>query len=473
MNGSVFKRRLPSGTITWAYKFDAGRGQQGKRLYGFKGGFEKKTEAANAMRDAIKDHERTHGKVLKHVGILGTVSWSYQFRDEVKNGFASQADAEAGLADAIARQATAEQPPPAEKDPTYREYVNYWLAEHCARRLSPTTYERYVEFAKVLSKHIGDTKVNDLTTAQIQRLVHTLQDHGGMVTEKHPDGKPLAAKTTRHIATMLHTSLSEADRLGILKIRNPMENKRVKLPPLPKRDPAVVDKEKLRKLLERARTTRLYPFIVLAVASGCRRGELLALTWADWDEKTGVISITKSLEQTRAGGLRVKSTKSGKPRKFIVPETARPVLAEHRAQQEEDKRLFGPYYKENNLIFCQPGGGLYSPDRLGARVKELMGKAGLKGVSLHSLRHTNATQLLRNGVPLAEVSRRLGHADSNITLSIYNHALDIDSSAAAKVWDKALGDVVDAAKNPEQEKMVARGCTEGPVLQVVVGKKSS
>jgi integrase len=101
-----------------------------------------------------------------------------------------------------------------------------------------------------------------------------------------------------------------------------------------------------------------------------------------------------------------------------VPESVLPVLADHRAVQNQDKRLFGPDYQNHNLIFCQPNGAYYSPDRLGARVKELMGKAGLEGVSLHSLRHTNATELLRNGVPLAEVSRRLGHADQNITLAI-------------------------------------------------------
>ena len=80
---------------------------------------------------------------------------------------------------------------------------------------------------------------------------------------------------------MLYTSLAEADRLGILKIQHPMRNKRVKLPKLPKREPAVVDKGKLKLLFDRAQTTRLYPFIVLATATGCRRGELLALQWPD------------------------------------------------------------------------------------------------------------------------------------------------------------------------------------------------
>jgi len=188
-----------------------------------------------------------------------------------------------------------------------------------------------------------------------------------------------------------------------------------------------------------------YPFIALATATGCRRGELLALQWSDINFTTGELLVSKSLEQTKAG-LRVKTTKSGKPRKIVVPATVLPVLADHQDEQAEDKRMYGPDYEDHGLVFCQPSGAYYSPDRLGARVKELMVKVGLTGISLHSLRHTNATELLHNGVPLAEVSRRLGHADQNITLAIYSHAMPADSRAAAKIWDDALGDVIEAGK---------------------------
>ncbi|MEO8367962.1 MAG: site-specific integrase [Candidatus Solibacter sp.] len=203
---------------------------------------------------------------------------------------------------------------------------------------------------------------------------------------------------------------------------------------------------------------------------GCRRGELLALEWPDLNMTTGELIVSKSLEQTKAG-LRVKSTKSEKPRRFVVPETVLPVLADHRTQQDQDKRMFGPDYQDHGLIFCQPGGGYYSPDRLGARVKELMVAVGLDGVSLHSLRHTNATELLRHGVPIAEVSRRLGHADQNITLSIYSHAVPADSRAAAKVWDDALGDVIETGKKAAAGKMVANGCTRGLETRALVGNK--
>ena len=79
--------------------------------------------------------------------------------------------------------------------------------------------------------------------------------------------------------------------------------------------------------------------------------------------------------------------------------------------------------------------------------------------------------MLRNGVPVAEVSRRLGHADQNITLGIYNHAVPADSRAAAKIWDDALGDVIESGKKPAVPRTVEIGCTEGPETRALVGNK--
>jgi len=200
------------------------------------------------------------------------------------------------------------------------------------------------------------------------------------------------------------------------------------------------------------------------------RGELLALEWSDLNESTSEINVSKSLEQTKAG-LPIKSTKSEEPRRFSVPDWALDVLRAHRQEQQRDRDLFGPDYKNHNLIFCQPGGAYYSPDRLGARVVELMRKAGLDGVSLHSLRHSHATSLLSNGVPVAVVSQRLGHRDQNITLSVYSHALPADTKAAAKVWNDAMADVIADARKPGVERRLANVCTRKPESAEVFERK--
>jgi hypothetical protein len=134
--------------------------------------------------------------------------------------------------------------------------------------------------------------------------------------------------------------------------------------------------------------------------------------------------------------------------------------------------LFGSDYQNHGLMFCQPNGAYYSPDREGARVKELMRAVGLEGVSLHSLRHSFASELLSDGVPLAVVSERLGHADQNITLSIYSHAMPADTRAAAKVWNDAMADVIqDARKSSARDGMFAHVCTTGTDGRVFVANK--
>jgi hypothetical protein len=75
-----------------------------------------------------------------------------------------------------------------------------------------------------------------------------------------------------------------------------------------------------------------------------------------------------------------------------------------------------------------------------------MRKAGIHGVSLHALRHTHASELLSSGVPIPTVAKRLGHANANVTLSIYAHAVGADELAAAKIWNDAMATVIAAHK---------------------------
>jgi len=468
MRGCVFKRKLKAG-LRWGYLFSAGKDAAGRRNQIFKSGFATRGAAQSALRDAITEYETKCGQITEHVDLLGRRTWRYVLGDENRGGFESRAAAEnARMAEVERREA--KQLDAVSAEPTFADYFKYWLDEHAARRCAPKTLERYRELGRYLVKHLGETLINELTTAQIQHAIHRLKDAGGQITKEYPAGKQLAPKTVRHIGTLLYTALAEADRLGILKIPHPMANKRVVLPKLPKRRPPVLDKEKLRALFDRARGTRLHALVVLASATGCRRGELLALEWSDLDESTSEINVSKSLEQTKAG-LRIKSTKSEEARHFSVPEWALEVLRVHRQEQQRDRQLFGPDYDDHNLVFCQPSGAHYSPDRLGARVVELMRKAGLEGVSLHSLRHSHASSLLSNGVPIAVVSERLGHSDQNITLSIYSHALPADTKAAAKVWNDAMADVIADARRPAAERTLANVCTRKPATAEVFETK--
>ncbi len=459
MTGCTFKRKLKTG-ISWGYSFFAGRDENGKPIREFKSGFATKGAADAACKTAITEHEAEHGRVTQERTPKGR-RWKYTLGDDERT-FTTKEACDQALRDAITARAARDSQTIAEADAlqalTFEKYFRLYIDEHAARRCTPKTIERYRELGKYLVSRIGSTPINELTTAQIQRLIHELHDRGGTQSKEFPEGRPLAPKTVRHIGTLLYTSLAEADRLGYLTVPHPMANKRVRLPPLTKREPAVLDPAKLGVLFEQARGTRLYPLMVLAADTGCRRGELLAATWGDFNPKVGELSISKSLEQTKEG-LRVKGTKSEKPRRIGLSDWAMETLEEHRQVQNHDREMFGADYEKHDLIFCQPSGAYYSPDRVGARVVEMMRKAGLEGVSLHSLRHSSASIALSGGVPIAVVSERLGHADQNITLSIYSHALPADKKAATKVWSNAMAEVISDSRKSPAKRMFADVCT--------------
>lgn len=190
----------------------------------------------------------------------------------------------------------------------------------------------------------------------------------------------------------------------------------------------------------------LSAFRVLAIASGARRGELLAFTWTDINFETAVLSISKSLEQTKQG-LRVKTPKNRKNRALPLPRLAIEVLRSYQLSQEECKTLCGQDgLSEVKLVFSTPDGGFLKPDSVAAKVCLLARKCGLKGISPHSLRHTHGSQLLPAGVPITTVSRRPGHSSVNVTASTYLYSFDKDETAAAEKWDALTHDAFEQSE---------------------------
>ena len=330
------------------------------------------------------------GTITKYRKTDGHISWGYHYKLEgrqfTKSGFPTKFDASKALGAALAKHQMNDASPHQWDTRTLAEYIRYWLHNHAALRCGPKTIERYQQLAESLVRLLGGVSILDLKPGVIQEAVNVLLLRGGAPTEAHPNGRPLAAKTVHSTASLLFTCLGDAARLEHIPA-NPMADRKVKLPKRPKPNPAVMEADALGAIFQGARGTRLYPFVVTAACSGCRRGELLALTWADLDFGKGMMTVSKSLEQTRAG-LRVKPTKSGTSRSIGLDDFALDVLKTHREEQNQDKLTFGSAYRTNNLIFCQPNGDFYSPDHVGTRTKALLRKAGYSDFSLHSLRHS-------------------------------------------------------------------------------------
>jgi len=236
-------------------------------------------------------------------------------------------------------------------------------------------------------------------------------------------------------------TFNAAIRWGVLDL-NPMM--RVTLPRIEKREAKVLQKPEMEWLLAGVEGHDwLHLLLLLDAATGCRRGELLALTWSDVDLELGIVNVSKSLAQTRGKGLFLKQPKGRKVRRFSLPPFAIDGLRSHRAKQTQSRSMFGADYRSDlDLIFATPEGEHLKPNSVTAKVSLLARKLGFpKGISLHTLRHTHGSHLLSSGVPLATVSKRLGHANTHITASVYSHALEKDDLLSAEALQKTLGDL--------------------------------
>jgi integrase len=200
----------------------------------------------------------------------------------------------------------------------------------------------------------------------------------------------------------------------------------------------VLTENETARLLATAKETRLHAPILLAVATGMRRGEILALRWEDADLAAAKLVVNRTLQQTR-GGLSFKQPKTAKSRRVVkLGPLVTDALRSHRAALAQERLRFGPTYQDEGLIFPGPDGKPWQPDALTDAFLAFARKHGFPGLRFHDLRHTHATQLLRHGMHPKIVSERLGHSTISITLDTDSHVLPDMQEEAARATDTIL-----------------------------------
>ena len=176
--------------------------------------------------------------------------------------------------------------------------------------------------------------------------------------------------------------------------------------------------------------------ITVLVYTGLRRGELCGLKWSDVNFEKGILTVNGGLEYLPSIGLyeEAPKTEDGK-RSIKLPASALNILKEHRRMQAEDKLKLGDRWQETGYIFTKWDGTPMHPDGLYQWFSRFVKKNDLPPITLHSLRHTNASLMIANGIDLATVSKRLGHADTSITARVYTHAIKEADAIAAEALE--------------------------------------
>lgn len=307
---------------------------------------------------------------------------------------------------------------------TLSEYLTTWLADYAKPNVTGKTYERYERIVEHnIKPHLGHIRLCDLKPTEIQRFYSLL------LREGRKKGGGLSPLTVQHVHRLLRKTLHQAVRWEILD-RNPADG--ADSPRVPRKEMHALDREGLTRLLALLRGNKLYLPVLLAATTGMRRGEIMALRWSDIDLDGRVLRVARSLQQTKAG-LEFKEPKSVRGRRNIrLAQATIDALKTHRKAIDTG---------DSGLVVCRPDGTPWPPDQLSAEF-HLFAKRNGFAIRFHDLRHTHASNLLRDGVPVNVVSQRLGHAEPAITLNVYSHVLPgMQEEAAAKV-DAMMAEVL-------------------------------
>lgn len=359
---------------------------------------------------------------------------------------------------------------------TVKNFAEKWVKEYLKKR-EETTYDGYVnELESKIIPAIGHIKMSKLTPLHIQQFYNNLCEDGVRL-----DGKEghYSYGTIKKVAAVLSSMLSTAVIWQVIE-SNPCERVELTDPDANQNIDEDEDKEnyftleetslflealemeykwkykshsrkkqgKVYKVAEyyeiKRIATQFKVFYNIAVFSGARRGEILALTWPDVNFENNTVRIIKNTVPARRKVVtKVPKNKTSK-RYVSLPDSIMNMIKKYKVEQDEYKLKIGDQWQGENFLFIQANGKKMHPSTPTHKFKEIVKKynevaieEGMKtlpeNVTLHGLRHTSATLLITDKqTDIKTISKRLGHAKTSTTMNIYAHAMkEMDYKAAS------------------------------------------
>jgi integrase len=305
-----------------------------------------------------------------------------------------------------------------------RGRIDQW--EAAPDGITARTAQRYRQLSEhQIVPHLGAKTLQKLTRLDIEGWHNALHRAG------------LAARTIGHAHRVLHQALGDAESDGLVT-KNVCRLQ--KTPKAAEHEMIIV--QDVPGFISRIRDSRLYVHALLALVTGMRLGEVLALRDQHIDLDKKVIHVREALEETKAHGVRIKppKTKAGR-RDITLPDIAVEALSEHRRQLLETRMKLGAgKLPKDALLFSTLAGGPLRPGNVSSDWGETAARIGMPEITFHALRHSHASQLIANGVDIVTISKRLGHAKPSVTLAVYAHMFHTDDRKAAAAINAALGE---------------------------------
>lgn len=330
---------------------------------------------------------------------------------------------------------------------TVGQYFDRWLGTISVRRKTARSYQQFVTLH--LKPGLGRVRLTKLTPGHVRTLL----------AEKEQAG--LSVRTVTLMRDVLRIALTQAVTDGAV-VRNVAAL--VKRPKATRRQGPILSPDQVPVFLSRIKGTRLAPVITIGLAVGLRLGEVLGLQWSSIDLEQGVIGVERGLETIGRDRTLVELKSKESRRTIRLPEFVRVALIQHRQQQRERQLAAGRKWRSegSSFVFTTRDGRPLDGCGVTRDLKRLLARTWMGGhqdckhsrvidrlcadcgaehlpaLSFHALRHSCASILLAQGVPVRDVAEILGHSDVRLTLASYAHVIEAGRGRAAGVMDRVL-----------------------------------
>ena len=319
-----------------------------------------------------------------------------------------------------------------EKYPEVRQEYRFQLQEIAKGRLAHATYGAYQGLLK--STIVPYFRKKKLTLRELEAR-HLQMFYSEMLRRVTPN-------TVIHYHAVIHSALKYAVKTDML-IQNVAD--KVDRPRKNSFQPVFLSADEMQKMFEALRGTKLELPVLVAAFYGLRRSEALGLKWDAIDFERDTITIKHIVTNAKIDGKceivcadRAKTKSS--LRSLPLVSNIREKLLALREQQKENRRVCGNCYskKYDGYVFVDAMGNIFNPRSVTANFSKLLEQNGLRHIRFHDLRHSCASLLLANDVPLKQIQEWLGHSDIGTTANIYSH-LDYKSKiTSANLMDNIL-----------------------------------
>lgn len=322
-----------------------------------------------------------------------------------------------------------------QKNITIEIFIPRYL-EIAKESLSPTTYEFYTSIInRFILPMLGHHKISEIKPVHVQAFISQLNN----VESAAPNAqKPISANTVKRYLCVLQSIFRLAIKLGMI-VENPASAQKLTMKKPVKPEIDIFTKQEAAEMLAALETEPLQfqVLIQLAIMTGARRGELVALKFSDFDKASNQVTIQRAAIKLSGEQAQIKPPKDYEIRTVSITPEMIQLVQQLQQEKQRERRMLGSQWQGDEWLFTQWNGEMMNPQTPTKQFSKFLARHGFRHRKFHSLRHTSATLLLYGGVSLKQVQGRLGHGDIETT-NKYLHCLSEADEEAAGVLQSML-----------------------------------